>query len=84
MEQGEMSNMMTLVGNLIKAAGVAILIIYIILLLQFKEFFGKPLNILTSIPLSLIGCCFGLWILNMNIQAMALFGHCCPLWHCGK
>lgn len=73
MEQGEMSNMMTLVGNLIKAAGVAILIIYIILLLQFKDF-GKPLNILTSIPLSLIGCCFGLWILNMNIQAMALLG----------
>ena len=72
-EQGEMSNMMTLVGNLIKAAGVAILIIYIILLLQFKDF-GKPLNILTSIPLSLIGCCFGLWILNMNIQAMALLG----------
>ena len=52
-EQGEMSNMMTLVGNLIKAAGVAILIIYIILLLQFKDF-GKPLNILTSIPLSAV------------------------------
>ncbi len=72
-EQGEMSNMMSLLNNLIKAAGVAILIIYIILLLQFKDF-GKPLNILTSIPLSLIGCCFGLWILNMNIQAMALLG----------
>ena len=57
-EQGEMSNMMTLVGNLIKAAGVAILIIYIILLLQFKDF-GKPLNILTSIPLSLISLMLG-------------------------
>lgn len=72
-EQGEMSNMLSLIVDLIKAAGVAILIIYIILLLQFKDF-GKPFNILTSIPLSMIGCCFGLWILNMNIQAMALLG----------
>ncbi len=72
-EQGEMSNMLALIINLIKAAAVGILVIYIILLLQFKNFV-KPLNVLTSIPLSLIGCCFGLWILNTNIQAMALLG----------
>ncbi len=72
-EQGEMSNMLSLIVNLIKAAGVAVLIIYVILLLQFKDF-AKPLNVLTSIPLSLIGCCFGLWILNMDLQAMALLG----------
>jgi multidrug efflux pump subunit AcrB len=72
-EQGEMSNMLSLIINLVKAAAVAIVIIYIILLLQFKDF-AKPLNVLTSIPLSLIGCCFGLWILNMDIQAMALLG----------
>ena len=46
-EQGEMSNMLSLIVDLIKAAGVAILIIYIILLLQFKDF-GKPFNILDS------------------------------------
>lgn len=72
-EQGEMKNMMGLIVNLGKAAIVAILLIYIILLLQFKNF-AKPVNVLTSIPLSLIGCCFGLWILRMDIQVMALLG----------
>lgn len=72
-EQGEMKNMMGLIANLGKAAVVAILAIYIILLLQFKDF-AKPVNVLTSIPLSLIGCFFGLWILRMDIQVMALLG----------
>ncbi len=72
-ERGEMSNMMSLIGNLGFAAVIAVILIYIILLLQFKSF-AKPLNILTSIPLSLIGCCLGLWILKMDIQVMALLG----------
>ncbi len=72
-ERGEMSNMMSLIGNLGFAAVIAVILIYIILLLQFKSFV-KPLNILTSIPLSLIGCCLGLWILKMDIQVMALLG----------
>lgn len=72
-EQGEMSNMMDLMVNLIYAGGGAVLVIYIILLLQFKDF-AKPLNILTSIPLSLIGCFFGLWIMRMDLQVMALLG----------
>lgn len=72
-EQGEMSNMMSLIGNLGFAAVIAVILIYIILLLQFKDF-AKPLNILTSIPLSLIGCCLGLWMLRMDIQVMALLG----------
>lgn len=72
-ELGEMNNMSSLMVDLGKAAVVAVLIIYIILLLQFKDF-AKPLNVLTSIPLSLIGCCFGLWILQMDIQVMALLG----------
>ncbi len=72
-ELGEMSNMSSLMIDLAKAAIVAVLVIYIILLLQFKDF-SKPLNVLTSIPLSLIGCCLGLWILKMDIQVMALLG----------
>lgn len=72
-EQGEMSNMVELLISILKAAAVAVLIIYVILLLQFKDF-AKPLNVLTSIPLSLIGCCFGLWVLDMPLQAMALLG----------
>lgn len=72
-ERGEMSNMLSLIGNLGFAAVIAVIVIYIILLLQFKSFV-KPLIILTSIPLSLIGCCLGLWVLRMDIQVMALLG----------
>ena len=71
--RGEIKNMLDLVVSLGISAIFAILIIYIILLLQFNDF-KKPLNIMTSIPLSLIGCCFGLWIFRMDIQVMALLG----------
>lgn len=72
-ERGETSNMIGLVKNLGIAAIFAILGIYVILLLQFRSF-TKPLNVLTSIPLSLIGCCLGLWLFRMDIQVMALLG----------
>lgn len=72
-EQGETSNMLGLVKSLGVAAIFAVLAIYVILLLQFRSF-AKPLNVLSSIPLSLIGCCLGLWIFRMDIQVMALLG----------
>ncbi len=70
---GEVSNMMDLIGALGVSALIAVLIIYLILMLQFKDF-RKPLIILSSIPLSFIGCGLGLRIFNMDIQAMALLG----------
>ena len=72
-EQGETSNMLSLIKDLGIAAIFAVLVIYVILLLQFRSF-TKPLNVLTSIPLSLIGCCLGLWLFRMDIQVMALLG----------
>lgn len=71
--RGETANMLALIQNLGVAALVAVLVIYLILLLQFRDF-AKPLNVLTSIPLSLIGCCFGLWLFRIDIQVMALLG----------
>lgn len=71
--RGETANMIALIGDLGVAALLAILAIYVILLLQFRDFV-KPLNVLTSIPLSLIGCCLGLWLFHMDIQVMALLG----------
>jgi len=70
---GEMTQMMELLSNLILAAGVAIVLIYIILLLQF-QCFEKPFIILMSIPLSFIGSFLGLYIFKMDLQAMALLG----------
>ncbi len=71
--KGEVSNMKSLISSLGFAALFAIIIIYLILLIQFKSM-KKPLVILVSIPLSFIGSGFGLWIFDMDIQAMALLG----------
>ncbi len=71
--KGEVSNMLDLVVSLVFSAGFAVMIIYIILLFQFKTL-KKPFIVLASIPLSFIGCGFGLWIFKMDIQAMALLG----------
>ncbi len=71
--QGEFTNMMGLIGNLGYTGSAAILVIFIIIYIQFRSI-KKPLIIITSIPLSLIGCCLGLWIFGMDLQAMALLG----------
>jgi len=70
---GEAEEIKELLETLIPAVAGALLLIYLILLIQFKSF-KKPFIILASIPLSLIGCCFGLFIFQMDIQAMAILG----------
>ena len=70
---GEVQNMLDLITSLGISTIFAVAIIYLILLFQFKSL-SKPFIILSSIPLSFIGCGFGLWIFNLNIQAMALLG----------
>ncbi len=70
---GEVKNMMDLISNLGISSVIAVIVIYIILAMQFKNY-NLPFIVLSSIPLSLIGCGFGLWIFNMDIQVMALLG----------
>ncbi len=73
LSNGEYKNMMDLIGNLYKTVSVALFVIFLIIYFQFNNL-TKPLIIIASIPLSLIGCCFGLWLFNMDIQAMAILG----------
>ncbi len=70
---GEVSNMTDLLISLIYSSIVAVTIIYLILIFQFKDL-KRPLIVLASIPLSFIGCGFGLWIFRLDIQATALLG----------
>ncbi len=70
---GEVKNMMDLISNLGISSLVAVILIYFILAMQFRSY-KLPFIVLSSIPLSLIGCGFGLWIFNMDIQVMALLG----------
>ncbi len=71
--QGEFKNMSDLIGNLGYTGTAAILVIFVIIYAQFRSL-KKPLIIITSIPLSLIGCCLGLLLFDMDLQAMALLG----------
>ncbi len=70
---GELTNIFLLIENLGYSALIAILVIYLILLVQFEKWI-KPLIIMTSIPLSLTGVFLGLFLFGSDIQAMALLG----------
>lgn len=70
---GELKNITDLLSNLGYTSLAAIGLIYMVLLVQFKRF-SKPWIILTSIPLPLTGVFLGLFIFQIDIQAMALFG----------
>jgi HAE1 family hydrophobic/amphiphilic exporter-1 len=55
------------------ALGVAVLLMYLILVVQFGSFLD-PLAILVSLPLSLIGVVLALWITGDTLNIMSLIG----------
>ena len=55
------------------ALGVAVLLMYLILVVQFGSFLD-PLAILVSLPLSLIGVVLALWITHDTLNIMSLIG----------
>jgi multidrug efflux pump len=60
-------------GNLGTSALLAVFIIYIILLIQFKSF-TQPLIIMITIPLSLIGCILGLLMTGVPLSFTGFLG----------
>lgn len=60
-------------GNLIRASIMALILIYIVMLIQFHSFI-KPLIVFLTIPLSLSGSFLSLMIFNSPITATALIG----------
>jgi HAE1 family hydrophobic/amphiphilic exporter-1 len=55
------------------ALGVAVLLMYLILVVQFGSFLD-PLAILVSLPLSLIGVVLALWVTRDTLNIMSLIG----------
>jgi HAE1 family hydrophobic/amphiphilic exporter-1 len=55
------------------ALGVAVLLMYLILVVQFGSFLD-PVSILVSLPLSLIGVVLALWITGSTLNIMSLIG----------
>jgi hydrophobic/amphiphilic exporter-1 (mainly G- bacteria), HAE1 family len=70
---GDAESQAEVFGQIFSALGVAVLLMYLILVVQFGSFVD-PIAILMSLPLSLIGVMVALAITGMTINIMSLIG----------
>jgi hydrophobic/amphiphilic exporter-1 (mainly G- bacteria), HAE1 family len=70
---GDAESQAEVFGQIFSALGVAVLLMYMILVVQFGSFVD-PVAILMSLPLSLIGVMVSLAITGMTINIMSLIG----------
>jgi HAE1 family hydrophobic/amphiphilic exporter-1 len=70
---GESKDQGEVFGQIFFALGVAVLLMYLILVLQFGSFMD-PLAILISLPLSLVGVMLSLSIAHQTINIMSMIG----------
>jgi len=70
---GDAESQAEVFGQIFSALGVAVLLMYLILVVQFGSFVD-PMAIMMSLPLSLIGVMLALAITNMTINIMSLIG----------
>ena len=70
---GDAESQAEVFGQIFSALGLAILLMYLILVVQFGSFID-PIAILMSLPLSLIGVLLALAVTGMTINLMSLIG----------
>jgi HAE1 family hydrophobic/amphiphilic exporter-1 len=70
---GEAEASQEVFGDMFSAMGIAVLLMYFVLVLQFESFLD-PLAILISLPLSLIGVMLALLITGDTLNLMSLIG----------
>ncbi len=70
---GDAESQQEVFGQIFSALGLAVLLMYLILVVQFGSFID-PVAILMSLPLSLIGVLMSLAITGMTINIMSLIG----------
>lgn len=70
---GEARDMQEVFGSMGRALGLAVVLMYLILVLQFHSF-TAPIAIMLSLPLSLIGVVLALLIANSTLNLMSLIG----------
>jgi HAE1 family hydrophobic/amphiphilic exporter-1 len=70
---GETESQNEVFGNIFIALGVAVMLMYLILVVQFGSFLD-PLAILISLPLSLIGVVLALLVTHDTLNLMSLIG----------
>jgi hydrophobic/amphiphilic exporter-1 (mainly G- bacteria), HAE1 family len=72
-EGGDAQQQDEVFGNIFVALGVAGMLMYLILVMQFGSFID-PLAIMMSLPLSMIGVMLGLAVTGLTINIMSLIG----------
>jgi HAE1 family hydrophobic/amphiphilic exporter-1 len=70
---GEVESQNEVFGRIMAALGIAVMLMYLILVVQFGSFLD-PMAILLSLPLSLVGVMLGLSVQEMTINIMSLIG----------
>jgi HAE1 family hydrophobic/amphiphilic exporter-1 len=70
---GDVESQAEVFGQIFSALGLAVLLMYLILVVQFGSFID-PMAIMMSLPLSLIGVMVSLAITGMTINIMSLIG----------
>jgi HAE1 family hydrophobic/amphiphilic exporter-1 len=70
---GQVESQQEVFGNIFIALGIAVLLMYLILVVQFGSFLD-PIAILVSLPLSLIGVVLALLITRDSLNIMSLIG----------
>ena len=70
---GDAESQAEVFGQIFSALGLAVLLMYLILVVQFGSFVD-PLAILMSLPLSLIGVMLALSVMGLTINIMSLIG----------
>ncbi len=70
---GEARDMNELFGQIFQALGFAVILMYLILVMQFHSF-SAPVAIMLSLPLSLIGVVLALLIADSTLNLMSLIG----------
>jgi HAE1 family hydrophobic/amphiphilic exporter-1 len=70
---GESADQAEVFGGIFAALGLAVLLMYFVLVLQFGSFLD-PLAIMISLPLSLIGVMLALLVTNTTINLMSMIG----------
>src|SRR4029078_4558376 len=71
--RGEVRDQQKFFSSLVSALGLAVLLMYLILVVQFGSFLD-PLAIMMSLPLSLIGVLLALAVSGMTVNLMSLIG----------
>jgi len=70
---GEVRDQQKVFGKMFAAMGIAVLLMYLVLVVQFGSFL-EPLAIMMSLPLSLIGVVLALWMTGQTFNIMSMIG----------